>query len=97
MINTGFEEDYYEEETIAEGPKTTVRLVTAFYDYTQYACKSVEISKIQNDVLGITSLAWEIEIMRQADHPNLVKLRQVYCDHTHIHLILDWFPDGDLR
>jgi serine/threonine protein kinase len=41
-------------------------------------------------------LVKEIEILRLLDHPNIIKLIEVYEDETHVHLVLEYLNGGEL-
>ena len=38
----------------------------------------------------------EIDIMRVVDHPNIIKLYEVYESDRYIHLVLEYLKGGDL-
>ncbi len=38
----------------------------------------------------------EIRIMRHLDHPNIVKLYEVYESLSSIYLVMEWIEGGDL-
>lgn len=42
------------------------------------------------------SLVKEIEILRLLDHPNIIKLYEVYEDETHVHLVMEYLCGGEL-
>jgi serine/threonine protein kinase len=41
-------------------------------------------------------LVKEIEILRLLDHPNIIKLIEVFEDETHVHLVLEYLNGGEL-
>src|SRR5690349_8869549 len=44
----------------------------------------------------VQALMNEINILRDIDHPNVIKLHKVYETSSHIHLVLDYLEGGDL-
>ena len=44
----------------------------------------------------MTSVLKEIEILRQINHPGVIKLYEVYESELYIHLILEYLQGGEL-
>jgi serine/threonine protein kinase len=42
------------------------------------------------------NLKTELEILQKVDHPNLLKLHEVYRDEHHFHLVTEHCPGGEL-
>jgi len=57
-----------------------------------FACK--EIAK--KNIFDINKLNTEIAIMIKADHPNIIKLYEIYQDNSHIDLIMEECKGGEL-
>ena len=57
-----------------------------------FACKEIAKKKI----LDINKLNTEIAIMIKADHPNIIKLYEIYQDNSHIDLIMEECKGGEL-
>ena len=38
----------------------------------------------------------ELIILRNADHPNICKLYEAYCDDERVHFVLEYCPGGNL-
>ncbi|CAG9329298.1 unnamed protein product [Blepharisma stoltei] len=58
----------------------------------KFAIKSIPVAKIHS----IDVLKNELEILQQADHPNIIKLLQCYEDSNYVHLVMELCNGGDL-
>ncbi|KAG7378596.1 Serine/threonine-protein kinase ulk2 [Phytophthora boehmeriae] len=59
------------------------------------AIKALSLNKLNGKLL--TNLEMEIAIMRQIDHPNVVKLYDIKKTEKHMYLILEYCAGGDLQ
>ena len=57
-----------------------------------YACKELAKRKIKS----IERFNTEIKIMKKCDHPNIIKLYEIYEDDSHIDLIMEECVGGEL-
>lgn len=57
-----------------------------------YAIKSIRKSKVSK----IEVLKREIEILKEVDHPNIIRLKEVYEDERYLHLITEICTGGEL-
>ena len=55
------------------------------------AVKAININDIKDNAFEI-----EINILKSVDHPNIIKLHQVYLDENFVYLIEDYCKGGDL-
>ena len=62
----------------------------------EVAIKSIEKSKIFKNERTIQSLYKEIIIMRQLNHPNVIKMYEVYENDAYIHLVMEYLKGGEL-
>jgi calcium-dependent protein kinase len=60
-----------------------------------YALKSIILDRVK-DPTFVQELKNEIEVLRSLDHPNIVKLYEVYSYHKQIYLVLELCEGGDL-
>jgi calcium-dependent protein kinase len=60
-----------------------------------FAIKTLEKSKIES-AGELEQLKREIEIMLTLDHPNIVKLYEVYEDAKYLHLVMEKCDGGEL-
>ena len=72
-----------------------VRLVTHKMTSVQYACKVLDIGLIST-ADGLRQLRDEISIMCQLDHPNIVRIEEVYESTNTIYLLQELCHGGDL-
>jgi serine/threonine protein kinase len=63
---------------------------------TKFALKTIEKSGIKECKRNIQSVLQEIDIMRELDHPGVIKLYEVYESTKYIHLVLDYLDGGEL-
>ena len=69
-----------------------VRLVQKrSYEHKRFALKS-----INKKVLVEGQLENEFEIMKGVDHPNIIKLYEMYADDNHYHLVTEFCGGGEL-
>jgi len=59
-----------------------------------YALKSIQLDKVTEDF--VDELRNEIDILKAMDHPNIVKLHEVFNHRKQIYLILELCDGGDL-
>ncbi|TMW58750.1 hypothetical protein Poli38472_006895 [Pythium oligandrum] len=59
------------------------------------AIKAMSLSKLNSKLLA--NLEMEIAIMRQIDHPNVVKLYEIKKTEKHMYLMLEFCAGGDLQ
>ncbi|GLD94645.1 hypothetical protein PINS_up003269 [Pythium insidiosum] len=59
------------------------------------AIKALSLSKLNRKLLA--NLELEIAIMRQIDHPNVVKLYEIKKTEKHMYLVLEYCAGGDLQ
>jgi calcium-dependent protein kinase len=60
-----------------------------------YALKSIILDRVKDPTI-VQELKNEIEVLRSLDHPNIVKLHEVYTYHKQIYLVLELCDGGDL-
>ncbi len=54
------------------------------------------IKKESCDEGYLKSLSNEINILRQLDHPNIIKLYEIYQDTNHIYMVTEFLGGGEL-
>jgi calcium-dependent protein kinase len=59
----------------------------------RYAVKSILRANIKKDV---KQLEEELEILRQVDHPNIIKFHETYIDHRYVHIVMELAEGGEL-
>ncbi|CAD8124777.1 unnamed protein product [Paramecium sonneborni] len=97
-IIDGFEQHYQLLQNIGTGSTAQVFLAENIEDHQQYAVKQIEKEQVtgRNRILRSKTLLEEIFMMRSLDHPNIMKLHQVYETEKHILLVISLFEGGQL-
>jgi hypothetical protein len=80
---------------LGSGVSGIVRLVTHKATGVKYAVKCLDLGLIKS-AEGLAQLREEIYIMCQLDHPNIVRLEEVYESMSEIYLVLELCHGGDL-
>jgi hypothetical protein len=82
-------------QVLGSGVSGTARLVTHNLTGVKYAVKCLDLGLIKS-AEGLQQLREEIYIMCQLDHPNIVRLEEVYESFSEIYLVLELCTGGDL-
>ena len=45
---------------------------------------------------GVGVLKNELSILRESDHPNIIKVYETYEDETSVHIVMEYCKGGDL-
>jgi serine/threonine protein kinase len=61
------------------------------------AVKTFEKARFLKDTKALLSLDKEISLLRQMDHPNIVRLYEVYENDLYVHLVLEYLGGGELH
>jgi calcium-dependent protein kinase len=80
---------------LGSGISGLVRLVTHKATGVKYAVKCLDLGLVDTTE-GLAQLREEIFIMCQLDHPNIVRLEEVYESHTEIYLVQELCFGGEL-
>lgn len=80
---------------MGSGISGLVRLVTHKATGVKYAVKCLDLGLVDTEE-GLAQLREEIFIMCQLDHPNIVRLEEVYESHTEIYLVQELCVGGEL-
>lgn len=87
-------EDYKIESTIGRGSFALVKRAKNRATGVKFAVKVLSKKKMtEEDLIGMQT---EIEILKTVDHPNVVKLIDVYEDERHICLVMELMEGGEL-
>jgi calcium-dependent protein kinase len=78
--------------TLGEGSYGFVKVATRNTDNARRAIKIIPKKRIKRP----ETLTREISIMKQIDHPNIVKLYEVYEDHQYIYMPMELCEGGEL-
>lgn len=80
---------------LGSGVSGLVRKVTHKKTGVEYAVKSLDLGLVETKE-GLEQLREEIFIMCQLDHPNIVRLEEVYESHSEIYLVQELCVGGEL-
>jgi len=80
---------------LGSGISGMVRLVAHKATGLKYAVKVLDLGLVETPT-GLQQLREEIFIMCQLDHPNIVRLEEVYESHTEIYLVQELCLGGEL-
>jgi len=81
---------------LGSGISGVVRLVKHRMTGVEYAVKVLELKGVVDQEEGMKQLKEEIYIMCQLDHPNIVRLEEVYESHDEIYLVQEVCRGGEL-
>lgn len=88
-------EGIHDGSVLGSGISGLVRLCTHKVTGVQYAVKCLDLGLVDTDE-GLQQLREEIAIMCQLDHPNIVRLEEVYESHSEIYLVQELCVGGEL-
>ena len=98
MDNKRIEEVYdgvHDGPVLGSGSSGMVRLITHRATGLKYAVKRLDLSLVDTEE-GLKQLREEIYIMCQLDHPNIVRLEEVYESQNEIYLVQQLCLGGEL-
>ena len=87
---------YRIESKLGKGSFGKVYLATMKINGKKYAIKSINKKILYKKPKNVLCLAREIKIMRLLNHPNIVKLYEVYESQEHVCLVMEYVEGGDL-
>ena len=81
-------------KTLGKGSFGTVRVAYKTVNPGQmFAVKSIK----RETIIGSEEeLQQELAILLAVDHPNIVKLHEIYLDHKYIHLVTELLEGGEI-
>jgi calcium-dependent protein kinase len=86
--------EIFESKRLGKGSYGSVYLCKHRKSGVNFACKVISISRISSHYLR--KLHIEIAIMKQSDHPNIVRLREVFFGSRTVYMIMDLCNGGEL-
>jgi len=81
---------------VGKGNFAKVHIARRKIDDKMFAVKTIEKAKLLENSKNLISLQKEIQILRRIDHPNVIKLYEVYENDLYVHLILEFLKGGEL-
>ena len=83
-----------DKKRLGKGSYGSVYLCTHKRTKDAFACKVISMNRISSHYLR--KLHVEIAIMKEVDHPNIVKLREVFFGSRTVYLVMDLCEGGEL-
>lgn len=97
LVNRDFFSKYEVRELLGEGAFSQVYKIIDKKSQLTYAAKVVKHKVIVSDRRGVLLMKQEIDIMRQLNHANIVKLIEVQEVHNAVILVLELVPGCELK
>ena len=63
----------------------------------KFAVKSIKREQFEQKREDEEELIQELMILRSVDHPNIVKLYEIYLDHRYLHIVTEMLEGGPIR
>jgi len=95
MINIS--QSYSIQHLLGKGSYGKVYMVQNKVDKKTYAAKVISKNQMITRLLGLDTLYTEIKNLRKIDHPNIVKLKEVFETPSSIYLIMDYVDGEELK
>lgn len=92
--DTKFKDDYDLKETLGEGAFGVVGKCQNKDSKAIRAVKMLNKQKLSKD--EVADIANEIEIIKELDHPNIVKVYETYEDHKYLYIVTELVEGGEL-
>eukprot|EP01016_Furgasonia_blochmanni_P007073 TRINITY_DN12834_c0_g1_i12.p1 TRINITY_DN12834_c0_g1~~TRINITY_DN12834_c0_g1_i12.p1 ORF type:complete len:379 (-),score=126.99 TRINITY_DN12834_c0_g1_i12:113-1249(-) len=95
IFKTGnIKDDYKFDKVLGEGSFAVVRKGIKKSSGEEVAIKIIDKANLESD--DQLALQTEVEILSQIDHPNIVKLYEIYDDKTKFYMIMELMTGGEL-
>ena len=89
-------QDYTLSAKIGSGAFGYVRLAVHKTSNQKRAVKTIDKESITKDMKDRTKFFNEVDILRKADHPNIIRLYEFFEDEKHYHLVTEYVAGGEL-
>ena len=64
-----------------------------FFQYKKFAVKQIAVDSVSYDKVSIER---ELDILMKIDHPNLIRLFEIFEDEHHYHIVTELCKGGEL-
>ena len=81
---------------LGRGSFARVHLATKRKSKKRFAIKTMKKDMLFQKGRNLDCVIKEIEVQRMLDHPNVIKLYEVYESDLYLHLVLEYIKGGDL-
>lgn len=89
-------QNYTVSAKIGSGAFGYVRLGVHKHSNQKRAIKTIEKESISKDMKERTKFFNEVDILKNTDHPNIIRLYEFYEDEKHYHLVTEYVAGGEL-
>jgi calcium-dependent protein kinase len=96
MKKNSLKDDYTISAKIGSGAFGYVRLAVHKTSKQKRAIKTIDKESITKDMTERAKFFNEVDILKRADHPNIIRLYEFYEDERHFHLVTEYFSGGEL-
>mmetsp|Transcript_40640 Transcript_40640/g.105495 ORF Transcript_40640/g.105495 Transcript_40640/m.105495 type:complete len:248 (-) Transcript_40640:1142-1885(-) len=98
VIKTGKLREHYDVyQVLGAGSFSTVKLVEKRASSELFAAKIIDKTKTTGENAIILDEVWrEIDVLRSLDHPNIVRLHEVYDEPKKLYIVMDYASGGEL-
>ncbi|OMJ94186.1 hypothetical protein SteCoe_2668 [Stentor coeruleus] len=93
---TNIYKHYNFDQRLGHGSYGIVRSALSKLNSVKRAIKSIKKSVLSSSPSSKTKLLDEVEVLKNLDHPNIVKLFEVYDDDDYYHLVTEFVQGGEL-
>jgi len=95
IYKTGsLKENYKLDKVLGEGSFAVVRKGIKKSTNEEFAVKIIDKTNLESD--DQLALQTEVEILSQIDHPNIVKLHEIYDEKTRFNMVMELMTGGEL-
>lgn len=95
-IRSNFKHKYTLQRLLGEGSFSKVYLGIKNKTGSKFAIKSINKHKLFNEPTALKCFINEIKVLRLLDHPNIVKLYEVYETRRHVNLVMEYVEGENL-
>lgn len=81
---------------LGKGNFAKVHLATRKKDAAKFAVKTIKKDILFKQQRNMNCMMKEIQVQRMINHPNALKLYEVYESEPYVHLVLEYIKSGDL-
>lgn len=92
--SNSYKDKYVLGRSLGEGITGCVKEVYAKGTKEKYAMKSINLARI--DKAQMKELETEINLLKQLDHPNIIRIYEVYKSKRNIHIVMELLSGGEL-
>ena len=96
MIRTDFHSRYKVKQVLGEGGFAKVYLAKNLVNQKSYAVKAFKKEKLETQTRGRAAIRNEVDVLTRLNHPNIMKLHEVYETSNSLYLVCEYLSGGSL-